>query len=181
MPDDLMETETEPSPAAGPGTIRPAALWAAGRWPLCSGLDLAALPEAVPCARLHARLITAEWGLSELADPAELIVSELLTNAIRVSGGLTGWREGGRRVPGAPPVRLRLGSDRRQLMIQVWDADHRLPGPAEAAGPEAGSSRGLLLVTALSAAWGAFVPEAMTGKVTWAIVGPDTIPRQPEP
>jgi hypothetical protein len=31
-------------------------------WPLRSGLELGALPSAVPCARLHARQVTWEWG-----------------------------------------------------------------------------------------------------------------------
>jgi hypothetical protein len=48
----------------------------AAAWPLMSRLDLAALPTAVACARMHARAITLEWGLPALADNIELIVSE---------------------------------------------------------------------------------------------------------
>ena len=59
-------------------------------WPLRSGLELAAFPTAVPCARLHARHITLEWGLRALAEPTELLVSELATNAIRASAGTYG-------------------------------------------------------------------------------------------
>ena len=50
-----------------------------------SHLVLAALPSAVPRARLHARLVLAEWDLKPLADTAELIVSELVTNAVRAA------------------------------------------------------------------------------------------------
>jgi len=48
-----------------------------------SHLVLGALPSAVPCARLHAKLVLAEWGLKALAETAELLVSELVTNAVR--------------------------------------------------------------------------------------------------
>jgi hypothetical protein len=37
-------------------------------WPLISYLELAALPTAVPCFRLHARAVTLEWGLAALAE-----------------------------------------------------------------------------------------------------------------
>src|SRR5580698_9874409 len=52
-------------------------------------LELAALPSAVPCARGHVRAVALEWGLQELADTAELLASELVTNAIRASAMFT--------------------------------------------------------------------------------------------
>ena len=57
-------------------------------WPLTSNLELGALASAVPCARLHARLVLLEWGLAHIADDAELIVSELTTNANAPRGAL---------------------------------------------------------------------------------------------
>ena len=54
-------------------------------WPLSTSLPLGALPGATPCARLHARAVLHEWGLDDLAEAAELIVSELVTNAVRAS------------------------------------------------------------------------------------------------
>src|SRR5258708_1326874 len=73
-----------------------------------SYLELGALPTAVPCARLHVRQVLWEWGLPELSHPTELLVSELMTNAVRASNGLTGSRFAGRWAPGVPPVRLWL-------------------------------------------------------------------------
>jgi hypothetical protein len=61
------------------------------QWPLRSYLELGALPTAVPCARLHARHLLWEWGLNGLAADAELLVSELVTNAVKPR------RNGGRR------------------------------------------------------------------------------------
>jgi hypothetical protein len=49
-------------------------------WTRASLLELAALPTAVPCGRLHTRLVLGDWGLSHIADDAEILVSELLTN-----------------------------------------------------------------------------------------------------
>ena len=59
------------------------------QWPLCSYLELGALPTAVPCARLHARHLLWEWGLNGLAADTELLVSELVTNAGAPRGALS--------------------------------------------------------------------------------------------
>jgi hypothetical protein len=138
-------------------------------WPLQSYLELGVLPTAVPCARGHARLVLAEWGLQELAEPAELVVSELVTNGIRASRALVGSRFGGRWSPGTPPVRLWLLSDYRTVLLQVWDGNNRMPRRQEL-DPESEGGRGLWLVEALSEDWGAFQPENASGKVVWAAV-----------
>jgi hypothetical protein len=59
-----------------------------GRWPLRSFLELGALPGAVPCARLHTRQLLWEWGLIALSETAELLVSEIVTNADAPRGAL---------------------------------------------------------------------------------------------
>ncbi len=137
-------------------------------WPFQSYLELGALPTAVPCARLHTRQVLWEWGLQALTDPAELIVSELVTNALFVSQGLTGSRYGGHWIPGVPPLRLWLHGDPRHIGIQVWDANDQVP-IRQATEPEAESGRGLLLVEALSLAWGSYRPHESSGKVVWAV------------
>ncbi len=139
-------------------------------WELRTFLELGALPTAVPCARLHTKQVLWEWHLNALADSAELIVSELVTNAVRASAGLTGSRHSGRWVPGVPPVRLWLFSDRQRVLIQVWDGNDELPAPQHGQ-PDAESGRGLLLVESLSAEWGSYRPERSSGKVVWAMVG----------
>jgi hypothetical protein len=57
-------------------------------WPHLSLLKLAALPTAVPCGRLHTREVLWEWKLGYLADDAELLTSELLSNADAPRGAL---------------------------------------------------------------------------------------------
>ena len=142
---------------------------AVSAWPRQSYLELGVLPTAVPCARGHARLVLAEWGLRKLADPAELVVSELVTNGITASRGLVGSRFGGRWSAGTPPVRLWLQSDYQTVLVQVWDGNNRMPVRQEA-DPESEGGRGLCLVEAVSEDWGAFHPPHASGKVVWALV-----------
>jgi hypothetical protein len=144
-------------------------LHAAASWPLRSGLELGALPSAVPCARLHTRLVLAEWGLKTHIETAELLVSELVTNGVQASEGMIGCRYQGRWKPGVPPVRMWLCSDRQSVLVQVWDGNDRRPERKEV-DLDAVGGRGLLLVEALSAEWGTYTPERSTGKVVWALI-----------
>lgn len=138
-------------------------------WPFQSYLELAALPSAVPCARLHTRQVLWEWGLDALTETAELIVSELVTNGINSSHGLTGSRYAGHWMPGAPPLRIWLHGDPRRIAIQVWDGNDQPPA-RQATELDAESGRGLLLVEVLSEAWGSHRPRESAGKVVWAVV-----------
>lgn len=134
-----------------------------------SNLELGPFPSAVPCARIHARLVVAEWALADLADAVELVVSELVTNGLQASVRVKESRFGGRRTPGTPPVRLWLCSDDRQVLVQVWDGNDELPVRQDG-GPEAEGGRGLLLVESLSVEWGSYQPPECSGKVVWAVV-----------
>lgn len=133
-------------------------------WPLQSHLELGAFPSAVPCARLHAKQIAWEWGLGELAEVIELLVSELTTNAVQIA---TGQAE-------LATIRLRLSSDRTRLLIEVGDPDPRPPTVPSAGdglpAPDAEHGRGLFLVASLSRRWG-WYPVEWGGKVVWAECG----------
>jgi anti-sigma regulatory factor (Ser/Thr protein kinase) len=129
----------------------------AGEWPLRSFLELGALPSAVPCARYHCRQVLWEWHMTGLADSAELLVSELVTNAITAS-----------RSAGSDfPVRLWLLSDAAQVLIVVWDASPHLPARVDVSA-EAEAGRGLLLVEMLSDQWGTCATPPC-GKTVWAL------------
>lgn len=132
-------------------------------------LELGALPTAVPCARLHAKHVLREWHLEQIADTAELIVSELVTNAVRASAGLTSSEYAGRCVPGVPPVRFWLASDGEHVVVQVWDASDQMP-VLQHPGADVESGRGLELVEALATEWGAYTPERSSGKIVWAVM-----------
>lgn len=91
------------------------------------------------------------WGLDreDLRFPAELMLSEVVTNALRYA-------------PVGIEVLIRRASN--ALYVEVVDADARLPRLRTAAADDEGG-RGLALVQALSSAWGA--RPLPTGKVVW--------------
>jgi anti-sigma regulatory factor (Ser/Thr protein kinase) len=128
-------------------------------WPLHSHLELAALPAAVSDARHHTRRVLAGWHLGVVGEPAELVVSELVTNAIRACQAAGAHRQ----------VQLRLASDRARVLIEVQDCSPQLPVPAGATDDDE-SRRGLCLVAAMSAAWDWYPDRASGGKVVWALL-----------
>ena len=134
-------------------------------WPLRSYLELPAVPACVPVARAHAKRVLREWRMDALADTVELIVSEMTTNAVRASAVIAPQAgEGG----SVPPVRLWLTRDWDDVLIEVWDGNHRRPA-GQAPEPDAESGRGLLLIEALSARWGCRPQDGQAGKIVWAV------------
>jgi anti-sigma regulatory factor (Ser/Thr protein kinase) len=100
-----------------------------------------------------------EWGLQDLADTAELLVSELVTNAINASQHLGSYEP--------PVVCLWLASDQISLVIHVWDVCQEMP-VRKGADADDPSGRGLMIIDTLSADWGSY--QEAQGKVVWAIV-----------
>lgn len=135
----------------------------ASQWPLRDWIEFGALPGAVPCARLHARLVLAEWGLSGVTDQVELVLSELLTNAIEASRS-PAW---------IPPVRLWLLSDKSRIIVLIWDTNPRLPARIDA-DELAESGRGLHLVDALTTQWDAYATPQHGGKIVRAVIAVET-------
>ncbi|MDX3616883.1 SpoIIE family protein phosphatase [Streptomyces europaeiscabiei] len=111
--------------------------------------DLEAEPAAVARARADVTRQLSDWGLAELEFTAELVVSELVTNAIRY---------------GRPPIRLRLIHD-RTLMCEISDSGGTTPHLRRARVFDEGG-RGLLLVAQLAEHWG--TRRARQGKTVWA-------------
>ncbi|MDH6140432.1 serine phosphatase RsbU (regulator of sigma subunit)/PAS domain-containing protein/anti-sigma regulatory factor (Ser/Thr protein kinase) [Kitasatospora sp. GP30] len=106
-------------------------------------------PAAVADIRAWTAAKLDEWGLAELEFSTELILSELVTNAIRY---------------GSPPVRLRLLRD-RGLTCEVADGSNTSPHLRYAATTDEGG-RGLFLVAQLTKRWGTrYSPQ---GKIIWA-------------
>jgi anti-sigma regulatory factor (Ser/Thr protein kinase) len=127
------------------------------RWPLQDFLELGALAGAVPCARLHVRQVLWEWSLASAGESTELLVTELVTNAVKAS----------RVVTRVSPVRLWMVSDMAQILILVWDASSQPPVRIEVGG-ESENGRGLMLVEAISQDWGWCYSEGSDGKFVWA-------------
>jgi anti-sigma regulatory factor (Ser/Thr protein kinase) len=137
-------------------------------WAVQSVLFIAALPTATPCARLHARTISLEWGLSDLADTVELAVSELVTNAVQASVDHDG-RPRYSADTGLACVHLRLSTDGLTMLIEVWDENAMPPTPVQPGIADEGG-RGLMLVDALTERWGWSLPPSGRGKVVWAVL-----------
>ncbi|MEU8760421.1 SpoIIE family protein phosphatase [Streptomyces sp. NPDC048659] len=105
-------------------------------------------PRSVGRARELARAQLSAWELDPLVDTVELLVSELVTNALRYGEG---------------EIRLRLLRD-RTLVCEVWDAGLVQPRRRRAKDTDEGG-RGLQLVGLLSAAWGS--RRTPRGKTVW--------------
>ena len=105
--------------------------------------------------------------LADLTDSAELLVSEIVTNAVQIT------QADGRTAP----VRLWLLADQARLLILVWDANP-LPPVRVSTSADTENGRGLLLVETLSARWDHF-PHHSGGKVVWALLGTLLQPVQP--
>ncbi|MET9458204.1 SpoIIE family protein phosphatase [Streptomyces canus] len=114
-------------------------------------------PVEVGRARAVVREQLHDWGLGRLADGAELMVSELVTNAVRHSH--------------SRPVELRLVRG-DSLLCEVDDDDHDLPN-LSSAGPTDEQGRGLRVVSTLAREWGASRTKA--GKTVWFEL---TLPRR---
>ncbi|MGW0117248.1 SpoIIE family protein phosphatase [Streptomyces sp. NPDC003327] len=111
--------------------------------------DVVRDPSAVSPVRNAAAAKLAEWGLRDLGFTAELILSELITNAVRY---------------GADPVRVRLLHDRR-LICEVSDGSSTSPHLRHAATTDEGG-RGLYLVAQYAERWG--TRYGRRGKTIWA-------------
>jgi hypothetical protein len=116
-----------------------------------------------------------QWGVAERHDDIAIVVSELLTNALRhglpASGG----------TPNRWPIRLGLLQPGRCVMCAVADPSKAAPVPRQPA-HFAETGRGLHIVAALSDQWGYTTPTDM-GKVLWALfsTGPTPHPRYAHP
>ncbi|HEX6447171.1 MAG TPA: SpoIIE family protein phosphatase [Streptosporangiales bacterium] len=109
---------------------------------------LPALPSAVRDARGRVRETLEQWGCEELGFSTELVVSELVTNALRYASG---------------DIELRLLRD-RTLVCEVRDDSDALPRARQASDDDEGG-RGLQVVHRLAKRWGA--RPVARGKVVW--------------
>lgn len=120
------------------------------RWPLSA--------RSVGRARGELRGALRAWGLGHLAEPAELVLSELLTNAVRYA-----------RTPAGRLVETRYQRMPDGIRIEVHDANDRMPQMRRAADDDEGG-RGLALVDVLTGRrWGVSSRQGV-GKLVWALV-----------
>jgi anti-sigma regulatory factor (Ser/Thr protein kinase) len=119
-------------------------------WSRAAVLRLPPEPASVPLARRHVIAVLEQHGLTDVGDAAQLVMSELVTNAVRHAG---------------TELRVRVVANGETLRLEVADDSgeppvSRMPGPLEPGG------RGLPLVEALVDRWG--MEQTASGKVVWA-------------
>ncbi|MFF9208881.1 MULTISPECIES: SpoIIE family protein phosphatase [unclassified Streptomyces] len=112
--------------------------------------DVPADPAAIGPVRAACVRRLEAWGLEDIAFSTELILSELVTNAVRYGG---------------EPIRLRLLYDRDSLICEVADGSSTSPHLRRAAATDEGG-RGLFLVAQFARRWG--VRYTARGKVIWS-------------
>jgi anti-sigma regulatory factor (Ser/Thr protein kinase) len=107
-------------------------------------LALPGTPESVPVARWHVRDALASHGLGEYAADAEIITSELVTNAVQHVRG-----------KGAETIGVSLTHAGSPAVVTVVVSDSSPEGPVRRDAPaDSDQGRGLQIVEALSAHWG---------------------------
>ena len=131
-----------------------------------ASLQLHPGPESAKAARAFTAVAVCAWGFDDLLADAQVVVCELVTNALR--HGSAAARLPGPRDPclPSPPIGLRLVRHYGGLRCEVTDPSDSLP-TCLAPDIEAEIGRGLCLVAALSYQWGA-TPLPAGGKCVWA-------------
>ena len=122
-------------------------------------LRLAASSQSPALARRFVASCLHRWGFGHRIDDAELLTSELVTNAVRYAG---------------PPVLVQVDQAPDGVIVAVQDPEPALPTPRSAV-PDELNGRGLAIVAALAADWGVD-PVPDDGKAVWfrlAIPEPD--------
>ena len=113
-------------------------------------ISLTAAPAAAAAARSYVRAAIGAWDVPVDVSVTELLVSELVTNAIRHEEGET--------------VTLVITSAGDQVRVEVHDTSRSVPIPVD--GPaDAETGRGLMLVASLSKEWGFY--RTPTGKAVY--------------
>ena len=115
-------------------------------------MTLPAVSHSVRLSRHATRAALTAWQLAHVDETAALLVSELVTNAIRHAEGID-------------VVTVNLHAGRTWLRIEVQDADRHWPQP-RIPGRFDESGYGFILVDALASNWG--VRETEAGKAVWA-------------
>jgi serine/threonine-protein kinase RsbW len=119
-------------------------------------------PRSVGRARAELRKALAGWGLVTVEGTAQIVLSELLTNAIRHT-----------RVSPGQEIETRYLREGESVRIEVHDASDEQP-ELRTPSLEVGHGRGLVLVEALADRWGV-TPCPVVGKSVWAVLtAPDS-------
>ncbi|MDX6354133.1 MAG: hypothetical protein QOF98_1036 [Streptomyces sp.] len=130
-----------------------------------AGIRFAAVLTAVGLSREFVRQTFQRWQLADQIDSAELIVSELVANAVKMTG-VTNPQPTWDMVKAHHVIGVQLRLVDASLYVEVWDRGGGAPViPEQSLDAEGG--RGLFLVESLSKQWDIYRPAA-GGQVIWA-------------
>jgi anti-sigma regulatory factor (Ser/Thr protein kinase) len=150
--------------AALAGSLSPAAGTGAPSWPCYPRIAMrtpGTEPGAISAARKFTSLIMERWGAADRGSDVAVVVSELLSNAVR--HGLSPAAG-----PQAPGIRLGLLHSGPSILCAVTDPSDAPPVPREPDWLDEGG-RGLHVIASLSEGWGACLDvPGQAGKVVWA-------------
>jgi anti-sigma regulatory factor (Ser/Thr protein kinase) len=120
-------------------------------------------------ARNASRRALKIWGLANLIEATDAIISELVTNAVTASCEKVPLG----RAPSSIVLRLSVEADWRELCVRVWDPDPAQP-PRGKPLPDGDTEngRGLFIVDAISERWG-WYPASNGGKYVWSVIKAD--------
>jgi anti-sigma regulatory factor (Ser/Thr protein kinase) len=124
-------------------------------------LVLGAIDTAPRTARATLRECLAAWKLARLQDDAEVILAELVVNAVTAS------RQAAPQGEAPAAITVKIAMERGELVLQAWDPDPIPPPIDYAPGTWDESGRGLMIVKALAYQWGT-TPGTNGGKHVWA-------------
>ncbi|UIX33351.1 ATP-binding protein [Streptomyces sp. GQFP] len=145
-------------------------------WVYTSSLQLAAVPSAASCSRMLVRLTLTRWNLADYVETAELVMSELVTNAVQATG-LTGPEPKSWEITAEHVIGVQLRAVGTSLVLDVWDSSSDAPVTSNP-GEDAEGGRGLLLIGAMAKQWDVFCPHA-GGKIVWAELELDRAAKPP--
>jgi anti-sigma regulatory factor (Ser/Thr protein kinase) len=134
-------------------------------WPFVECHTLAATRRAPHWSRRLVQDVLERWGLPTLIHDSNLLVTELVTNAVVAVGGLD-LKDESR----AKKIRLTLSTDYRCLLTEVWDPTIRPPTLQSMLPLDAEDGRGLFLVDTFAKEWG-FYLTGSGGKIVWFTLG----------
>ncbi|MEU8041094.1 ATP-binding protein [Streptosporangium sp. NPDC049078] len=132
-------------------------------------LKLSVFPTSPYYARVHVRRVLESWHRDDLIETAQLLVSELISNAITAH---TACPEAAKAIPHADPDQIWMDVYRmgETVVLRVWDASPLTPVVRDP-GPDDENGRGLHLVDLLATEWGYYRPTP-GGKIVWCTLAP---------
>lgn len=166
VPGTVTPHSSEPRSGVDPASIHGCSRRVPVSYPLVSAMPpLGALVTAPGTARAHLGNILKLWRMSAYEEVAELLTSELVTNAVEASTDEHGHPiyVNGRM----PLIFFRVLAYRDALILEVWDMMTTAP-ELQQASTYAEHGRGLFLVETLAARWDYKTAPNWPGKCVWA-------------